>query len=186
LHAALTWRSGAPLAVLSLDRRFRVRPCNHDAVVAAVRSVQPFAQERGAAFATTLTQTSNGDTAVEVLTTPAARGVRDHGPEVAAERLEPASEWFDVLPGERGASGWGLDFSVARRLAELHRGTAALQDCAGGGCECVIRLPRWRPTGGPAGPARLTAADCGHRVVPASRHVRWVSCCFQPVLSDTP
>jgi signal transduction histidine kinase len=154
----------------------------HDAVVAAVRSAQPFAQERGATFATTLTQTSNGDAAVEVFGNPlllvemvehvvcfalrfSPRGgkveldvevgadavvmhVRDHGPEVAAERLEPASEWFHVLPGERGASGWGLDFSVARRLAELHRGTAALHDCASGGCESAIRLPRWRPTGG--------------------------------------
>ena len=153
--------------------------CFHDVVVAAVRSAQPFAQERGATFAATLAQTSNSDATVEVLGDPvllvemvehvvcfalrfSPRGgqveldvevgdasivmhVRDHGPETAADRLQPASEWLDVLPGEHGASGCGLDFSVAQRLAEFHRGAATLRDCVSGGCECAIGLPRWRP-----------------------------------------
>src|ERR1041385_6388646 len=41
--------------------------------------------------------------------------VRDRGPLTAAERLDPASEWFDTLPAAPRSSRWGLDFSIAKR-----------------------------------------------------------------------
>ena len=71
--------------------------------------------------------------------------VRDRGPLTAAERLEPASEWFDLLPGEPRLSRWGLDFSIVKRLAGFHHGTTTLRDRTNGGCECKVTLPRWRP-----------------------------------------
>jgi signal transduction histidine kinase len=71
--------------------------------------------------------------------------VRDRGLLAAAERLEPALDWFDVLPGERRS--WGLDFSIAKRLAGFHHGTTTLRDRTNGGCECEVTLPRWRPAG---------------------------------------
>ena len=67
--------------------------------------------------------------------------VRDHGPGLAEADLPRVFEPFFT----RRTQGTGLGLAVSKRLVELHGGTIAARNAAGGGAELVIELPR---TGG--------------------------------------
>lgn len=64
--------------------------------------------------------------------------VRDHGPGLPPEDLERLFEPFFT----KRTRGTGLGLAVCKRLVELHGGTIAARNAAGGGAELVIELPR--------------------------------------------
>ncbi|HVV85223.1 MAG TPA: HAMP domain-containing sensor histidine kinase [Kofleriaceae bacterium] len=67
--------------------------------------------------------------------------VRDHGPGLAEADLGRIFEPFFT----RRTQGTGLGLAVSKRLVELHGGTIAARNAAGGGAELVIELPREAP-----------------------------------------
>jgi two-component system sensor histidine kinase HydH len=79
---------------------------------------------------------------IEAAVTRAGAGlrftVRDHGPGLPAEDLERLFEPFFT----KRTRGTGLGLAVCKRLVELHGGTIAARNAAGGGAELVIDLPR--------------------------------------------
>jgi signal transduction histidine kinase/integral membrane sensor domain MASE1 len=83
-------------------------------------------------------------TEVEVLcdTNAAVVSVRDRGPGIPpAERLR-VFERFHQTHIHRHFGGMGLGLYVSREIIELHGGTIAVEEPAGGGTRCVVRLPR--------------------------------------------
>jgi two-component system sensor histidine kinase HydH len=67
--------------------------------------------------------------------------IRDHGPGIAEADLPHVFEPF-FTKRERGT---GLGLAVARRLVELHGGTIAAGNAAGGGAVFTLTLPRTSP-----------------------------------------
>lgn len=74
--------------------------------------------------------------------------VRDHGPGIPAEYIERIFERFVQVPKAAGQiDGNGLGLSIARRVAELHRGTIGVRNEPDGGCTFTVRLPASAPAG---------------------------------------
>jgi signal transduction histidine kinase len=82
-------------------------------------------------------------TAVQVLVTERDRGVvvvvEDEGPGVPDDIKDEIFEPFRQGAGARGGVGIGL--SLVQRFAELHGGTARVEDRPGGGARFVVTLP---------------------------------------------
>ena len=72
--------------------------------------------------------------------------VNDEGPGVPAAERVRVFERFVRLPGQTGV-GTGLGLSIVARVAELHRGSVAVENTATGGARFVVRLPRGVPPG---------------------------------------
>jgi len=74
--------------------------------------------------------------------------VRDTGIGIAPEMLGRVFEMFVQLPqaGRAHHGGLGIGLALSKRLVELHGGTIAAHNAAGGGAELVITMPR--PGGG--------------------------------------
>lgn len=70
--------------------------------------------------------------------------IRDRGPGIPERDLERVFEPFYRLEGSRsrdtGGTGWGL--SIARNIAQMHRGTLTLRNLKDGGLEALLTLPR--------------------------------------------
>jgi signal transduction histidine kinase len=64
--------------------------------------------------------------------------VRDHGPGLPEADLERLFEPFFT----KRIRGTGLGLAVCKRLVDLHGGTIAARNAAGGGAEFSIALPR--------------------------------------------
>jgi signal transduction histidine kinase len=79
--------------------------------------------------------------------------VEDEGPGVPDELKETLFEPFKQgdTPGGRGV---GIGLSLVKRFAELHGGTAHVEDAPGGGARFVVTLP-----GGVSTPGRVGAAE---------------------------
>ncbi|MBF8781676.1 HAMP domain-containing histidine kinase [Pseudomonas fulva] len=73
--------------------------------------------------------------------------VRDHGPGVAIEHLSQLGEPFFRAPGQT-ATGHGLGLAIARKAAERHGGSLALNNHCQGGFLARLELP---VAGGSAG-----------------------------------
>jgi signal transduction histidine kinase len=82
-------------------------------------------------------------TAVQVLVTERDKGVvvvvEDEGPGVPDDVKDEIFEPFRQGAGARGGVGIGL--SLVQRFAELHGGTARVEDRPGGGARFVVTLP---------------------------------------------
>jgi signal transduction histidine kinase len=82
-------------------------------------------------------------TAVQVLVTERDKGVvvvvEDEGPGVPDDIKDEIFEPFRQGAGARGGVGIGL--SLVQRFAELHGGTARVEDRPGGGARFVVTLP---------------------------------------------
>lgn len=83
--------------------------------------------------------------------------VEDDGPGVVVENRERIFEPYRQGPG--AASGSGVGLALVRRFAELHGGTAWVDERAGGGASFKVSLA-WRPPAdGPAGEADQPTAS---------------------------
>ncbi|TAL46772.1 MAG: response regulator, partial [Methylovulum sp.] len=73
--------------------------------------------------------------------------VQDNGPGVPANLREAAFERFRQLEGgaQRRFGGTGLGLAIVKEFAELHGGSASVDEAAGGGALFVIRLPLHAP-----------------------------------------
>ena len=70
--------------------------------------------------------------------------VRDRGPGIPEAQLERVFEPFYRVEASRSrdTGGSGLGLSIAKSIAELHRGTLGLHNLPSGGLEAVLTLPR--------------------------------------------
>ncbi len=87
---------------------------------------------------------------IEIVGEPDAIEVRvfDRGPGITRQDRERVFEPFVRLDaGGARRVGYGLGLSIVRRAAELHGGTAHLEERAGGGTVAVLRLARAVVTG---------------------------------------
>jgi signal transduction histidine kinase len=66
--------------------------------------------------------------------------VEDEGPGVPDDMKESVFDPFRQGPGSKGG-GVGIGLSLVKRFAELHGGTARIEDTPGGGARFVIVLP---------------------------------------------
>jgi two-component system sensor histidine kinase QseC len=82
---------------------------------------------------------------VEVALHPFAQAVEltvtDSGPGIPAAERERIFERFYRLADVGRATGSGLGLSIARRIADLHGGSIALEDAPGRGLRVRVRLP---------------------------------------------
>lgn len=70
--------------------------------------------------------------------------VRDQGFGIRGEDLEHVFDRFyrGSLPASKGkVEGYGLGLSIAKRIAEIHRGTVAITSVAGIGTTVTVKLP---------------------------------------------
>ncbi len=68
--------------------------------------------------------------------------VRDHGPGMTPEKLAQALALYHALsPGAKRGGKPGIGLTIAKGVAELHRGTISGANRKGGGYEFVLRLP---------------------------------------------
>ena len=69
--------------------------------------------------------------------------VRDHGPGVPAGELDRIFERFTRLDEGRARAegGSGLGLSIARGIAQAHRGTLTVRNCPDGGAEFELTVP---------------------------------------------
>ncbi len=69
--------------------------------------------------------------------------IRDGGQGIPEEQLEAVFEPFQRLESSRSrdTGGTGLGLTIARNIAENHRGSLALRNHPGGGLEATLRLP---------------------------------------------
>jgi len=65
--------------------------------------------------------------------------VEDQGPGVPDAMKEAVFEAF--RQGEAARGGVGIGLSLVRRFAELHGGSARVEDRRGGGARFVVRIP---------------------------------------------
>lgn len=70
--------------------------------------------------------------------------ISDQGPGIPPELLEQVMEPFMRVEGSRNAhtGGFGLGLSIARTVAQAHRGTLTLRNREAGGLEAILTLPR--------------------------------------------
>jgi signal transduction histidine kinase len=66
--------------------------------------------------------------------------VEDEGPGIPDELKESIFDPFRQGPGVRG-SGAGIGLSLVRKFAELHGGSAKVEDAPGSGARFVVVLP---------------------------------------------
>lgn len=68
----------------------------------------------------------------------------DQGPGIAENELEKVFEPFYRLEASRSreTGGTGLGLTIARNIAQTHGGELSLRNCAQGGVEAVLSLPR--------------------------------------------
>ena len=73
--------------------------------------------------------------------------IRDEGPGLEPAVLEKVFEPFYRVEGSRSreTGGTGLGLTIARSVAEAHGGSLVLHNCAEGGLEAVLVLPRPAP-----------------------------------------
>jgi signal transduction histidine kinase len=69
--------------------------------------------------------------------------IRDHGPGIPAEHLARVTEPFYRADPARSRStgGLGLGLYLARRIAEAHRGSLAIESELGRGTSCTVTIP---------------------------------------------
>ncbi len=68
--------------------------------------------------------------------------VRDHGPGIPDYALPKAFDRFFSLPRpDSGEKSTGLGLTLVREVAQLHGGTATLENASGGGARAILRLP---------------------------------------------
>lgn len=67
--------------------------------------------------------------------------IRDHGPGVPQDMLEPIFEAFTRLKGANSSSGVGLGLAIARKAIEAHGGSLRAENASGGGLRVIARLP---------------------------------------------
>jgi len=109
---------------------------------------------------------------IEIVGEPDAIEVRvfDRGPGISAQDRERVFEPFVRLDaGGARRVGYGLGLSIVRRAAELHGGTAHLEERAGGGTVAVLRFARAVTATGPTPDAspREARPVCGAHSRPA-------------------
>lgn len=75
--------------------------------------------------------------------------VRDNGPGVPANMRAKVFERFRQVEGgaQRRYGGTGLGLAIVKEFAELHGGSAAVDEVPGGGASFVVRLPLAAPAG---------------------------------------
>lgn len=75
--------------------------------------------------------------------------VRDNGPGVPANMREIVFERFRQVEGsaQRRYGGTGLGLAIVKEFAELHGGSAGVDEASGGGASFVVRLPLAAPAG---------------------------------------
>jgi len=75
--------------------------------------------------------------------------VQDNGPGVPANLREAAFERFRQLEGgaQRRFGGTGLGLAIVKEFAELHGGSASVDEADGGGALFAVRLPLHAPAG---------------------------------------
>jgi signal transduction histidine kinase len=66
--------------------------------------------------------------------------VEDAGPGIPADRREAVWRPFVRDSAGAGSAGSGIGLAVVRQLAELHGGTARIEEATGGGTRVVIEL----------------------------------------------
>jgi len=73
--------------------------------------------------------------------------IRDQGPGIPEAELDRVFEPFYRLEGSRNreTGGTGLGLTIARNIAEAHGGRLGLRNCAEGGLEARLTLPRPAP-----------------------------------------
>ncbi|MDQ7969267.1 MAG: ATP-binding protein [Oxalicibacterium faecigallinarum] len=83
---------------------------------------------------------------IEVVDTPAQLQIiiSDQGPGIPPELLEQVMEPFMRVEGSRNThtGGFGLGLSIARTVAQAHRGRLTLRNREAGGLEVTLTLPR--------------------------------------------
>ncbi len=68
--------------------------------------------------------------------------IRDYGPGIAPDMQPMAFDMFARNGGGRAAElGMGLGLTIARSIARMHRGTAAIGNHEDGGCEVILEIP---------------------------------------------
>jgi signal transduction histidine kinase len=69
--------------------------------------------------------------------------IRDHGAGIPADQLDAVFEPFFRLETSRSrdTGGTGLGLTIARNIAENHRGALTLSNCADGGLQATLVLP---------------------------------------------
>nr|WP_211163237.1 HAMP domain-containing sensor histidine kinase [Aromatoleum diolicum] len=84
------------------------------------------------------------DIALATLPTAFEIRVRDHGPGLPAEELEKVFEPFYRTEASRNreTGGTGLGLAIARNLLRAQGGEVRLENCADGGLEAIMTLPR--------------------------------------------
>jgi signal transduction histidine kinase len=86
-----------------------------------------------------------GEVVVELRDEPDAGviAVRDSGPGIPEEELPHIFDRFfrGTNVGEARASGSGLGLAIARSIADMHRGTIAVESAIGHGATFTVRLP---------------------------------------------
>lgn len=71
-----------------------------------------------------------------------AVAVRDYGPPIPDNQLAGVFDLFrQSRPGAPPAEGAGVDLTIAKGVAELHRGSIEVENCPDGGCVFRVRLP---------------------------------------------
>ncbi|MFH1150847.1 MAG: HAMP domain-containing sensor histidine kinase [Actinomycetota bacterium] len=94
---------------------------------------------------------SEAGTTVRVSTTTAGRHavvtVADRGLGIGSEDLDHVFDRFyrgKLADSARRVEGYGLGLSIARRIAEMHRGTVEIESVQGEGTTVTVRLPLTR------------------------------------------
>lgn len=76
--------------------------------------------------------------------------IHDHGIGIEPGALEHVFDRFYRADQARsGNSGFGLGLSIAKQIADVHRGSITLSSTVGKGTKASLRLPRTDPTSGP-------------------------------------
>lgn len=80
--------------------------------------------------------------AIEVRVQGAEVSVRDHGPGIPADERERVFDRFYRTASARGRPGSGLGLAIVKQVADLHGGTAVVEEAPGGGALVRLTLSR--------------------------------------------
>lgn len=81
------------------------------------------------------------DPSVTVVVDASGLAVRDHGPGIPPNEIEHLFDRFYRGEDSRERAGSGLGLAIVRQVAELHGGTATVENAEGGGALFRLRLP---------------------------------------------